>query len=87
MPPYRAAAVFLLMLTAGVTEGAGIILLVHLLSVIGGGSTDNPFINGVVATLSLLGIPSTAEGLPGAFVGLILVQPAVTLAREQRLRV
>lgn len=83
VPPGRAATVFLLMLTASVTEGAGIILLVQLLSVIGGGSTENPIINGVVAALSLLGIPSTAEGLLGAFVGLILVQSAVTFAREQ----
>lgn len=83
VPISKAVCVFLLMLVASATEGIGIILLVQLLSVIGGGTTDNPVIHGVVAALASLRIPTTEEGLLGAFVGLIVLQSILNFAREQ----
>ncbi|WP_017672020.1 ABC transporter ATP-binding protein [Blastomonas sp. AAP53] len=83
VPAGRAAGVLLLTIAASATEGVGVILLVQLLSVIGGQVTDNAVINGVMAALAYLGIPATAEGLLSVFVGLIALQSAVGYARDQ----
>ncbi|PXW74561.1 ATP-binding cassette subfamily C protein [Blastomonas natatoria] len=83
VPPGSAAGVLLLTITASATEGVGIVLLVQLLSVIGGALTDNVVVSSVVAVLAYLGIPATAEGLLGAFVSLIALQSVVGYARDQ----
>jgi ATP-binding cassette subfamily C protein len=83
VPPGSASAVLLLTTAASATEGIGMVLLVQLLSVIGGELPDNAVINAVLTVLAFLGIPATAEGLLGAFVGLIALQSVVGYARDQ----
>jgi ATP-binding cassette subfamily C protein len=83
LPAWHLVGVFILMLVAGLTEGIGIVLLVQLLAVIGGGSSENLMIQGLTSGMAWMGIPSTPEGLLSAFFALVLIQTLITFVREQ----
>lgn len=82
-PRPRLVAVFLLMVLVGVTDGINIMLLVPLLALLDGQTSDTPVIQGLLTGLDRLGLPVSIGGLLVLFVLLIALRNAIQVARER----
>jgi len=79
---FQVFTLLILMLLVGLTEGIGIMLLVPLLDLLSGGSTQQGVAQILFHLLGLLGIPQSTGGVLTAFVGLVALRSAMQFSRD-----
>lgn len=79
----RGLLLFTLMMLAALTDGIGIMLLVPMLAMLSGDSTDTGPLKQVWAWLSDLGLPDTAGGLIVVFLVLVVMRSTIQLSRDR----